>query len=458
MITRTVVNSPPARVLVLISSLAACAETASQPAAGPPMAAFPLGTKPGLRRVTIGLWKPSFSPDATRIAVGRADAGIELVELATGARSKLTVFGYDPAWSPDGRFIAFTSGGKQEDVWVVEAAGGQPRQVAAGGYPSWSADGKRLFFVTRPQGQIYVVPIDDPAAAPALFFGQVNAWFPAISPDERRVAMFLDGELLVIERESGLEVSRTSLGRGGGFVSWSPDGKWVVYGSFDAGGVSLYNPATREIRGVAYGPFTIPTFSRDGRLIAFDQRLQGVKDVWVTDRFDLAPRSNKGTVGRGAGVIGRAEGPRWRWRRMPMAELDLRDLGGHVWKLRELDGKVALVNVWATWCGPCTKELPLVQKLYESVKGRADTVVLSLNVDDDPEKARKYAAEHKLTFPVLPAGKYVSKAIGPSISIPRTWIVGGGLLTAESLGFHDGEGDAWLDGARAEIERARDKK
>src|SRR5205814_4308663 len=100
----------------------------------------------------------------------------------------------------------------------------------------------------------------------------------------------------------------------------------------------------------------------------------------------------------------------------------------------------------------------LVQKLYESVKGRADTVVLSLIVDDDPEKARKYAAEHKLTFPVLPAGKYVSKAIGPSISIPRTWIVGGRLLTAESLGFHDGEGDAWLDGARAEIERARDKK
>src|SRR5947207_13465428 len=157
------------------------------------MAAFPLGTKPGLRRVTIGLWKPSFSPDATRIAVGRADAGIELVELATGARRKLTVFGYDPAWSPDGRFIAFTSGGKQEDVWVVEAAGGQPRQVAAGGYPSWSADGKRLFFVTRPQGQIYVVPIDDPAAAPAPVFGQVNAWFPAISPAERRAAMFLDG-------------------------------------------------------------------------------------------------------------------------------------------------------------------------------------------------------------------------------------------------------------------------
>jgi thiol-disulfide isomerase/thioredoxin len=118
---------------------------------------------------------------------------------------------------------------------------------------------------------------------------------------------------------------------------------------------------------------------------------------------------------------------------------------------------VALVNVWATWCGPCTKELPLVQKLHDSLKGREDTIVLSLNIDDDPEKARKYAAEHKLTFPVLPAAKYVNKAIGGAVSIPRTWIVGGGLLTAESLGFHEEKGDAWLEGARVEIEKARGK-
>jgi thiol-disulfide isomerase/thioredoxin len=450
------VSSTPARArwLALIL-LSACAQNVNRPEDGPPMAAFPLTGKPGLRRVTVGLWKPSFSPDATKLAVGRTGGGIEVVELATGARRKLTLFGLDPAWSPDGRFIAFASGGKENEVWVIEPEGAQPRRVASGGFPSWSADGKRLFCVN--DGQIFALPIDDQGAQPALFFGQVRASYPAVSPDESRVAMLVDGEVLVVDRLSGTEVSRTAVGRTGGFVAWSPDGKWVAYGFFDSSGVSLYDPATRELRTAVRGPFTIPTFSRDGKLLAFDQRLQGNNDVWITDAFNLGPRSGKGTVGRGAGVVTPPEKPSWRWRRMPMAELDLRDLGGHLWKLRDLDGKVALVNVWATWCGPCMRELPLVQQLYESVKGRADTVVLSLNVDDDPAKARQYAADHKLTFPVLPGARYVSKAIGPSVTIPRTWIVGGGLLTAESTGFREGQESAWLDGARAQLERARKK-
>jgi thiol-disulfide isomerase/thioredoxin len=148
-------------------------------------------------------------------------------------------------------------------------------------------------------------------------------------------------------------------------------------------------------------------------------------------------------------------GPTWRWRNVRMAELNLRDLDGRVWKLEDLDGKVALVNVWATWCQPCTRELPLVQRLHDSMKGREDTIVLSMNVDEDPEDARKYAAEHNLTFPVLPASRYVRKTVGPLLKIPRTWIVGSGLLTAESQGFHEGQGEAWLDGARAELEKAR---
>lgn len=446
-------KSPASPALLLLGL--ACAQTANRPEPGAPMAAFPLAAKPGLRRVTIGLWKPSFSPDATKLAVGRADAGIEVVELATGARTKLTHFGQDPAWAPDGRFIAFSGGGKKEEVWVIDPSGGLPRQVATGGFPSWSEDGKRLFFVSRPEGHIFVVPIDDPAAKPALFFGHVNAWYPAISPDETRVAMVLDGEMIVVERATGTEIARTGVGRGDGFVSWSPDGKWVAYGFFDSSGVSLYAPETREVRAVTRGPFTIPTFSRDGKLLAFDQRMPGTNDVWLTDKFDLKPRLKKGDGLTGLLRLLPDRGPSWRWRKMPMAELDLRDLGGRTWKLRDLDGKVALVNVWATWCGPCTKELPLVQKFHDSLKGREDTIVLSLNIDDDPEKARKYAAEHKLTFPVLPAAKYVSKAIGGAVSIPRTWIVGGGLLTAESLGFHEGKGDAWLEGARVEIEKAR---
>jgi len=150
----------------------------------------------------------------------------------------------------------------------------------------------------------------------------------------------------------------------------------------------------------------------------------------------------------------RDEGPVWRGRQVRLAELGLRDQGGRLWRLRDLDGKVALVNVWATWCEPCKKELPFVQKLHDSLEGRSDTMVISLNVDEDPALARQYAVEHHLTFPVLPGATYVREAIG-KLSVPRSWIVGGGVLTAESYGFRDGHGEAWLAGAIAQIEKAR---
>jgi thiol-disulfide isomerase/thioredoxin len=136
--------------------------------------------------------------------------------------------------------------------------------------------------------------------------------------------------------------------------------------------------------------------------------------------------------------------------------MGLRDLNGRVWKLADLKGKVAFVNLWASWCGPCREELPYVEKLHESLKGREDTVVLSLNVDDEPDKARKYAAEHKLTIPVVMAADYVRKEIGPAISIPRSWIVGpDGMLTAEHKGFDPRQTEGWVEAARQEIERAR---
>jgi thiol-disulfide isomerase/thioredoxin len=443
--------------VALLSGLAACAGTTPPPATGPFMAAIPLPAKPGLRRVTIGMWKPSFSPDATRLAVGRTGGGIDVVELASGARTALTTFGGDPAWSPDGRFIAFA--GEKAQVWVVEPAGGLPRRMADGAFPSWSADGKRLFVISRPGGQIFQLPIDDPAARPSLFFGRVACGYPAVSPDETRVAMGLDGEVIVVERETGVEVSRVRVGRGGQFVAWSPDGKWLAHASFSGDGIWLYNPDNRQRRPVANGPFTIPTFSPDGKLLAFDQRLQGTNDVWVTDQFDLGSRSTgHGTIERGSGALRMNEKkPVWRWRKVPLAELELRDLGGHLWTLRELEGKVALVNVWATWCGPCVKELPLVQKLHDSLKGRDDALVLSLNIDEEPERAREFAAEHKLTFPVIPASKYVTKAVGPRVTIPRSWIVEEGVLSAESLGFGVGQEEAWMKEARAQLERTRAK-
>lgn len=65
----------------------------------------------------------------------------------------------------------------------------------------------------------------------------------------------------------------------------------------------------------------------------------------------------------------------------PAADLELRDLSGRARSLRELRGKVVLVNFWATWCGPCIGELPILGELAERYRG-AGLVVVAASVDE----------------------------------------------------------------------------
>ena len=65
-----------------------------------------------------------------------------------------------------------------------------------------------------------------------------------------------------------------------------------------------------------------------------------------------------------------------------MPDFELVDLQGRPWRLADLKGKTAFVNVWATWCAPCRKEMPHLQRLYERVKDRPDVVLLTMNVDE----------------------------------------------------------------------------
>jgi len=100
-----------------------------------------------------------------------------------------------------------------------------------------------------------------------------------------------------------------------------------------------------------------------------------------------------------------------------------------------------LINVWATWCGPCQKEHPDFQKLYDKLKARTDVAVLSFNVDDDVGKIAPYMNEHRYTFPAIPARDVVD-AVRPTLSIPRNWFVDPrGQLQWEQLGFRPG--DEW---------------
>src|SRR5208283_217665 len=97
-----------------------------------------------------------------------------------------------------------------------------------------------------------------------------------------------------------------------------------------------------------------------------------------------------------------AEG-RWEKTKKEIPAFELADLSGKTWRLKELGGKTLLINLWATWCGPCNAELPRLQNFYEKVKGRSDVQVLTFNIDEDLGLVAPYLKDKGYTFPVLPA-------------------------------------------------------
>ncbi len=128
---------------------------------------------------------------------------------------------------------------------------------------------------------------------------------------------------------------------------------------------------------------------------------------------------------------------RWVRPRKPLPEFTLRSMDGKPWTLADVRGKVVIINLWATWCVPCRAELSELQKLYEKLRDRADVVVTSFNVDEDPAKAARYMADNKFTFPAIPANDMVDAYLSV-VFIPQTWF----LDSAGKLQWiHEGYGD-----------------
>ena len=78
------------------------------------------------------------------------------------------------------------------------------------------------------------------------------------------------------------------------------------------------------------------------------------------------------------------------------ADFTLADLQGKPWHLRDLRGKVVLVNFWATWCPPCRKEMPDLDALYNKFKDQG-FVVLAIS-DEEAAKVSPFISERKISY------------------------------------------------------------
>ena len=81
-------------------------------------------------------------------------------------------------------------------------------------------------------------------------------------------------------------------------------------------------------------------------------------------------------------------------------EFTLEDMNGAQVDLRQFAGRPILINLWATWCGPCRVETPQLEALYQKYRDRG-LVIIGVSVDDQPDAIRAFAAEYKVTYPML---------------------------------------------------------
>jgi len=119
-------------------------------------------------------------------------------------------------------------------------------------------------------------------------------------------------------------------------------------------------------------------------------------------------------------------------KRRESADFTLSDLGGKSWTLRQLRGKIVLVNFWATWCPPCRKEMPDLEALYKRF-GKRGFVILAIS-DEDIAKVKPFIAERNITYPVLlDPGRKVNGLFEVQ-GIPKSFIYDRqGKLVAESI-------------------------
>lgn len=120
----------------------------------------------------------------------------------------------------------------------------------------------------------------------------------------------------------------------------------------------------------------------------------------------------------------------------------LESFSGKPFTLKEYEGKVVVLNIWATWCGPCRKEIPDFIELYKEMKNEG-VVIAGVSVDKKGWAAvRPYVKKMEINYPIMVANQSFSEKYGPFRAIPTTFIInklgkveyiGAGMLTKEKL-------------------------
>ncbi len=109
--------------------------------------------------------------------------------------------------------------------------------------------------------------------------------------------------------------------------------------------------------------------------------------------------------------------------REPAPDFSLRDANNREVKLSDFQGKVVLLNFWATWCGPCKIEMPWFVEFQRKYKDRGFSVIAVAMDEEGWKVVRPFADRLKLNFPIVIGTDEVADNYGGIAALPTTYII-----------------------------------
>jgi serine/threonine protein kinase/Tol biopolymer transport system component len=262
------------------------------------------------RRLTTDGFSAQWSPDGKKLAFSagvHGYSGVAIYDPAMKETELLIVPGKDPRWSPDGRYIAFVRDCQllrleelaaaerkdqerrlaDEEVWIMNADGTEPRRLALGGWPSWSKDSTCVYYHSR---------VDQTLCSISLVGQDIEAkritscpsYRPSVSPDNQRVAYVEDMLLIKVKDLASQTVVaqwRVPFDTWGG-PAWSPTGQELclgVAGSVgDRTGLWIYPVDSNEPVKVLDSQLMAASWAPDGTKLVFGLR-PPYFELWTAD-------------------------------------------------------------------------------------------------------------------------------------------------------------------------------
>jgi len=121
------------------------------------------------------------------------------------------------------------------------------------------------------------------------------------------------------------------------------------------------------------------------------------------------------------GCVGDLPGPQIG---RPAVEYTAATLEGDSISLASLRGEVVLLNLWATWCGPCRTETPYLQSLFEDYKDQGFSIVgISLDTGDASEDIEMFVEEYGVTYTILHDPMMKGMDLYQVLGLPATFLV-----------------------------------